>query len=130
MNIIESGHIRGVTTVALSSLAYLFGSFDGLLVALLAMMAIDFITGILKAIVTKELASRGLLIGAVRKIGMLAIVAVANILDNTFDINAILRSVTIAYFITGEALSILENWGQMGLPVPSGLKKVLKQLKD
>ncbi|MCL2353219.1 MAG: phage holin family protein [Defluviitaleaceae bacterium] len=98
--------------------------------ALLVMMGLDFITGVIKGIYLKEITSKKVFSGAVKKIGVLCIVAVANILDQTFDIDALLRSITIAYFMTGEALSVLENWGQMGLPIPKKLRGALKQLKD
>ena len=127
---LENIYIRGLFGAVISLSAYLFGGADALLLALIAMMGIDFVTGIIKAIALKDLTSQKMFIGGARKIGMMLIVAVANLVDGILELNGVLRSVTIAYFIANEGISMLENWAMLGLPIPGRLRDVLKQLQD
>jgi len=126
----ENIYIRGFIGGVVSIFTYLMGAADALLLALLAMMGIDFVTGVIKAIYLRELSSQKMFIGAARKIGMFFIVAVGNVIDSVLELGGVLRAVTISYFIANEALSMLENWALMGLPVPKRLQDVLKSLRD
>ncbi|MDR2166712.1 MAG: phage holin family protein [Clostridiales bacterium] len=127
---LENIYIRGIIGGAISLAAYLFGALDALLLALMAMMGIDFVTGIIKAAVLKEVTSQKMFLGGARKIGIFFIVAVSNLVDNILELGGVLRTVTIAYFMANEAISLLENWSLMGLPIPKKLKDVLIQLRD
>lgn len=110
--------------------AFLFGDFDLILQALLGLVVIDFITGLLKAAHNNELNSNVFFKGGIKKIGLLSIIMVANIIDNSLGLNGVVRSMAIGYYIANEALSITENWGGLGLPLPQKLVDMLKQLKD
>jgi len=114
-----------------AGLSYIFGSFDSMLATLLIFIVIDFVSGFIRAWVKKEFESRVFYIGGVKKIGILAIVAIATQLDRVvLGDNIILRSVTISYYIANEAFSVLENYGGLGLPLPKALKNALKKLKE
>ena len=114
-----------------AGLSYIFGSLDAMLTTLLIFICIDFISGFIRAWVKREFESRTFYIGGVKKIGILAIVAVATQLDRVvLGDNVVLRSATIAYYIANEAFSILENYGGLGLPLPGALKKALKKLRE
>ncbi|MCL2169515.1 MAG: phage holin family protein [Defluviitaleaceae bacterium] len=126
----ENIYVRGFYGGVIGILAYLFGGMDALMTGLIAMMGIDFATGIIKAVVMGELTSQKMFVGGVRKIGMFFIVAVANLVDGLLELGGVLRAATICYFIANEGISMLENWSLMGLPIPSRLKDVLAQLKD
>lgn len=111
--------------------SYLFGDLDAILLTLIVFIALDFVSGFIRATVKKELESRVFYIGGVKKIGILTIVAVATQLDRlVLGDTIILRDVTMSYYIVNEALSILENYGSLGLPLPSILRKTLKKLND
>ena len=126
----ENIYIKTIAGAAISLAGYLFGVADALLLALLAMIGIDFITGLIKAVLHKELSSQRMFLGGARKLGMMLIVAVANVIDNVLEMGGVLRAVTISYFIANEGISLLENWSLMGLPVPKKLRSVLGALRE
>lgn len=126
----ENIYIRGFLGGVVGIFTYLMGGADAILLALFAMMGIDFVTGIIKAIYLRELSSQKMFIGAARKVGMFFIVAVGNLVDSIMELGGVLRTLTISYFIANEALSMLENWALMGLPVPKRLQDILKSLRD
>ena len=113
-----------------SVLAYIFGSVDTMLITLLIFICIDFLSGVTSAIIKGELTSSKFYIGGVKKIGILLIVAVATQLDNLIiGEQTIIRVAALSYYIACEGISILENWGGLGLPLPKALKNALKNLK-
>ena len=117
-------------TAISTALAYIFGGMDTMLAILLVFIAIDFISGFIKAWVLKEFDSSKFYIGGVKKIGILLIVAVAAQLDQLMSIDSMaLRAVAVSYYIANEGFSILENWGAMGLPLPTALKSALANLR-
>lgn len=117
-------------TAVCTSLAYIFGGMDTMLSILIVFMTIDFISGFIKAWVLKEFDSSKFYIGGVKKIGILLIVAVSAQLDLLIAIDgAALRTVTISYYIANEGFSILENCGEMGLPLPEPIKNALARLR-
>ncbi len=110
-------------------LGFVFGGMDGMFFALLAVIIIDYITGCLVAIVQKKLSSEVGFKGISKKIIILALVGVAHILDSqVIRGGSALRTATIFFYITNEGISILENAGRLGLPLPKKLKDVLEQL--
>jgi toxin secretion/phage lysis holin len=111
----------------------LFGEFDGLLKALVIIVVLDYITGLCKAIYkggVKALSSRKGFKGIFRKFGLFAIVALAHMIDEyVIGSGAGLRTAAIFLFIANEGVSLLENAGDMGVPVPEKLLKILQQIK-
>lgn len=117
-------------TALCTALAYVFGELNTMLTILLIFIAIDFLSGFVKAWMLKEFDSGKFYLGGVKKIGILLIVAVASQLDHLIAVdNMALRTVAISYYIANEGFSILENWGAMGLPLPNALKNALAKLK-
>ena len=111
--------------------AFLFGELDGLFFALVAITTLDYITGVIGAVVTAKLSSKIGFKGIAKKVYMFVVVALAHIVDvQIFGGGTILRSVVIGFFIANEGLSILENAGNIGLPIPKKLLKALEQLKN
>jgi len=111
-------------------LAGLLGGADTLLYALACFTVADFLTGLIKAVVCKELRSERMFIGGLKKLLIFVIVAVAVTLDRLLpDSGVAFRSLTIGYYIAGEGLSILENAAACGVPLPEKLKSVLAGLK-
>lgn len=107
----------------------LLGGWDKLIMALIILMCLDYITGLIKAYYNKELSSQIGFKGLTKKVLILVIVAVSVVAENMLGIPAI-REIVIMFFAVNEALSILENSGAMGLPLPEKLKQALLQLRN
>ncbi len=111
--------------------ATLWGSLDGVMMALLAFIAIDYITGLMVAIANKTLNSSVGFKGLAKKVFILLLVLIANILDtHVMGGSGVVRGVVIAFYLANEGISILENAGKLGVPYPQKLKDVLEQLKE
>ena len=112
-------------------LSFLFGDMAGLMVALIALIILDYISGVIAAAVEKRLSSEVGAKGIAKKIFMLLIVALANIVDiNVIGDGHVLKTVTVVFYICNECISLIENAGRIGVPVPKKLLDVLEQLRD
>ena len=112
-------------------LGYFLGGCDGLLYALIAFMVIDYITGVMCAIINRELSSAVGFKGIFRKVMIFLLVGIANIIDvQVIGTGAVLRTAVIFFYISNEGVSLLENAGHLGLPIPEKIKTVLEQLHD
>lgn len=122
--------IQTICAVIAGIAGFLWGGMDGLLYALISFMILDYITGCLVAIVKKELSSKIGFKGIAKKVLIMALVAVGHILDTHILGGAFCRSAVIGFYIANEGISILENAGELGIPLPKKLIAVLKQLKS
>lgn len=112
-------------------LGYFLGGCDGLLVALVVFVVADYITGVMCAVADKELSSEVGFKGNCRKVLIFILVGIANILDvQVIGTGSILRTAVIFFYLSNEGVSLLENAGHLGLPIPEKLKLVLEQLHD
>lgn len=110
-------------------LGYFLGGCDGLLFALLAFVVIDYITGVMCAVADKKLSSSVGFKGICRKVLIFLLVGIANILDlHIIGTGSVLRTAVIFFYISNEGVSLLENAGHLGLPIPVKIKAVLEQL--
>lgn len=111
---------------------FLFGAVDGLFYALTAFVVMDYMTGVISAIIKKELSSRTGFEGVFKKIMVFVLVALANIIDKQVlgGTEGVLRSAVVAFLLANEGLSILENVSRAGMPVPKKLKGILSQIKE
>lgn len=110
---------------------FLFGQLNGLFYAVIAMMAIDYITGVVVAVLDKKLSSEVGFRGLVKKLFILVLIAVAHIIDaQVIGTGAALMTAVMLFFIANEGISILENAAALGLPIPQKLRDVLEQLRD
>lgn len=117
--------------VIASIFIFLIGGFDNLFLTLLIFIAIDYITGIIKAIYQKKLNSKLGIKGILKKLGYIFIVIIATSFDYLIgDKTMAVRTLCIYFFISNEAISILENWGSMGLPLPKKIFQIFESLKD
>lgn len=108
---------------------YLFGKvamFDLLLLA----MGVDIITGIMKAWKNKRLRSRSGYYGYLKKIATLALIIVANIIDQMCSLNGWFASASVAYYLLNELISIVENANELGVKVLPGLADKLHVLQN
>ena len=98
---------------------------------LVAVVTIDYITGLGAAFVGKRLDSRVGSRGIVKKVGFFVLVALAHLIDKGTGMSApVLQTATIWYLVGNEGISITENLGEIGVPIPEALTKALKRLKD
>ena len=112
-------------------LGYFLGGCDGLLIALLLFVITDYITGVMCAIADKKLSSAVGFKGICRKVLIFLLVGIANILDmQVIGTGSVLRTAFIFFYISNEGVSLLENAGHLGLPIPVKIKSVLEQLHD
>ena len=112
-------------------LGYFLGGCDGLLYALIAFVAIDYITGVMCAISDKTLSSEVGFKGICRKVLIFLLVGIGNIIDvQVLGSPGVLRTAVIFFYLSNEGVSLLENAAHLGLPVPDAIKTVLEQLHD
>ena len=112
-------------------LGYFLGGCDGLLYALIAFVVVDYITGVMCAIADHSLSSEVGFKGICRKVLIFLLVGIANILDvQVIGTGSVLRTAVVFFYISNEGISLLENAGHLGLPIPKKMKEVLEQLHD
>lgn len=110
---------------------FLFGGLDGLVIALVVFVIVDYVTGVLDAIINKKLSSAVGFVGIIRKILILLIVSVGHFVDAyLLGSGSVIRDACIFFYISNEGISILENVVEMGVPVPEKLVRILEQLED
>ena len=122
--------INFTTGTILTGALYLLGGWDIALQTLLTVIVLDYLTGVCKAIYNKKLNSGIGFKGIVKKLGYLIIVAVSVELDRIAGGTGAIRTLVIYFFVANEGISIVENWGSMGLPLPQKIIDVLEQLKN
>lgn len=115
----------GITT----GLIYLFGGFDVALSCLVIAIALDYVSGLIKAFYTKQLSSKIGFKGLLKKIGILILVMVAVLVDRVAGNTGAIRTLVIYYFVANEGLSIIENLAETNIPIPAVLKRALKAIK-
>ncbi|MBE5825257.1 MAG: phage holin family protein [Butyrivibrio sp.] len=126
-NVVTTGQyvITGIGGV----MGWLFGGLDGFLYALIAFVVVDYITGVLAAIYTRELSSEVGFKGIARKVIIFLLVGIGNIIDTEIlKTGAILRTAVIFFYLSNEGISIVENSARLDLPIPKKLIEVLKQI--
>lgn len=112
-------------------LGYFLGGCDGLLIALIIFVVVDYITGVMCAVADKKLSSEVGFKGICRKVLIFLLVGIANIIDvQVIKTGSVLRTAVIFFYLSNEGVSLTENAAHLGLPVPEKLKTVLEQLHD
>lgn len=112
-------------------LGWFLGGCDGLLYALVAFVVIDYITGVMCAVADRKLSSEVGFKGICRKVLIFLLVGIGNILDvQVIGTGSVLRTAVIFFYISNEGVSLLENAGHLGLPIPEKMKDILEQLHE
>ena len=112
-------------------LGYYLGGCDGLLLALVAFAAADYLTGVMCAVSDRKLSRNVGFKGICRKVLIFRLVGIANSLDiHVIGTGTVLRTAVIFFYISNEGVSLLENAAHLRLPVPEKIKAVLEQLHD
>jgi toxin secretion/phage lysis holin len=117
-------------TAAGGVVGWYLGGLDGFLYALIAFVVVDYLTGVLCAIVKKELSSEIGAKGIAKKVAIFLLIGIANLVDvNVLHDGSTLRTAIIFFYLANEGLSVMENSITLGLPVPEVLKNALAQIK-
>jgi toxin secretion/phage lysis holin len=112
-------------------LGWFLGGYDGFLYALIAFVVIDYILGVMCAVLEKHLSSDVGARGIFKKVVIFSLVGIAHIIDqNIIGDGGAIRTAVIFFYLSNEGISIIENSTRIGLPVPEKLKEILEQLKD
>lgn len=124
--------VKGCFAALGGYLGYFIGRVDGLILTLIIFVTLDYLTGVLCACLSHTLNSEVGYKGLFKKVMIFVLVGVANLIDLHL-INgdtSVIRTAVIFYYLSNEGISILENAGIMGLPIPAKLKDILEQLKN
>ena len=112
-------------------MGYFLGEMDGLMIALIVLMILDYVSGLLCAIADKKLSSAVGFKGICKKVFILMLVGVSNIIDmHVLGAGSTLRGAVLCFYLSNEGLSLLENAAHIGLPIPDKLRAILAQLHD
>ena len=112
-------------------LGWFLGGCDGLLYALVLFVVVDYITGVMCAAKDHKLSSEVGFRGICRKVLIFLLVGIGHVLDTQIiGTGSVLRTAVIFFYLSNEGVSLLENAGHLGLPIPEKLKVVLEQLHD
>ena len=123
--------IQVIFTAVGGWLGWFLGGCDGLLYALVLFVVVDYITGVMCAINDHKLSSEVGFKGICRKVLIFLLVGIGHVLDAQIIGNgSVLRTAVIFFYLSNEGVSLLENAGHLGLPIPEKLKVVLEQLHD
>lgn len=121
---------RGVVTFGGTSIVYLYGGWSALLGILLAFVVLDYLTGLTAAWVKGELSSAVGMRGIAKKVCIFAMVAVAHLVDIALGGGtSLVKDATIFFYLANELISIIENSGKIGIPVPEPIQKAVLVLK-
>lgn len=123
--------IQLVFTAVGGWLGWFLGGCDGLLYALVAFVTIDYITGVMCAVIDHNLSSEIGAKGIFKKVIIFLLVGIGHIIDaQVIGNGSVLRTAVIFFYISNEGVSLVENAAHLGLPIPEKLKDVLEQLHD
>ena len=112
-------------------LGWFLGGYDGFLYALIAFIVVDYLMGVMCAVLGKHLSSDVGARGIFKKVVIFSLVGVVHIIDqNIIGDGSAIRTAVIFFYLSNEGISIIENATRLGLPIPEKLRDILEQLKD
>ncbi|MDT3698859.1 MAG: phage holin family protein [Thermincola sp.] len=112
-------------------IGWFLGGYDGFIYALVAFVIIDYLTGLMVAVLERKLSSEVGFRGIFKKVLIFSLVGIGNMVDVYLLKNgSAIRTAVIFFYLSNEGISILENAGKIGLPIPGKLKNILEQLKE
>jgi toxin secretion/phage lysis holin len=117
-------------SIGAAIITFAFGGWTGLLTALLAFEIIDYITGCASAWKRGEMSSKVGTLGLAKKVLVLVIVAVGHLVDGVLGAPSLVMDAVIYFYMSNELLSITENVGEIGVPLPGILEKAIAVLKE
>lgn len=128
---IYSDKLNTLIAILGTAFTWLFGVWDLPLMALVTTMGLDYVTGITRGYITKQLSSEYGFRGLAKKLTIFYVLILAVVLDRILSGNSwVFRTLVCFWYTANEGLSILENVSVIGLPVPDRLVQTLVQLKE
>lgn len=122
--------VKGFIAVVGAAASYLFGGWGQSMAILLFFVVLDYVTGFIAAGIEGKLKSEVGLKGIAKKVLIFAVVAVAHQIDLfTGSDSQMIMGAVIAFYVWNELLSILENIGRTGLPLPDVLLRAVEVLR-
>jgi toxin secretion/phage lysis holin len=110
-------------------IGWFLGGVDGFMYALITFVVIDYITGLMVAVLERKLSSEVGFRGIFKKVMIFTLVGIGNIIDvHLIQNGSAIRTAVIFFYASNEGISIIENSAKIGLPVPQKMKDILKQL--
>ena len=123
--------LKGSIAIFGTVFTWLFGAWDMALIVLISFMALDYLTGLLKGWFNKTLSSDVASKGIAKKSLILIILIIAVLLDRLLNADTwVFRTLVCYFYIGNEGISLIENLGELGLPIPSKVREALIQLKN
>jgi toxin secretion/phage lysis holin len=110
--------------------SYLFGGWSIMLSILLTFVIIDYCTGLAAAAKEGKLRSDVGLWGIAKKVMIFGIVTVAHLIDTALGEAHLFRDTAIFFYLSNELLSLIENAGRIGAPIPPALQRAVEVLKS
>lgn len=124
-------NIQLVITALGGYIGWFIGGFDGFMYALITFVVIDYVTGLMVAVLERKLSSEVGFQGIFKKVMIFTLVGIGNIIDVYLIKNgSAIRTAVIFFYISNEGISIIENAAKIGVPIPQKLKKTLEQLNE
>ena len=130
MNTVYQNAVSGSISAMSTFVAFFYGDINVLVITALSFIVIDYITGVLVAISKHKLNSAIGFKGIAKKCWILIMIGVGNLLDNALNLNGVIKTLVCTFYIANEGISILENGGKLGIPIPQKVLRVLKTLKE
>lgn len=125
------GYIKVALGAIITAVSGFVGGMDGIMYAIITFISVDYLTGVAVAIKNKELSSEVGFWGLVRKVCIIALAGVAHLVDiSVMQGGDVFRTAVAMYYLGNEGISLLENCGNLGLPLPPKLLAILKQIKQ
>lgn len=121
--------LKFIVAVAGSAASFLYGGWSSLLNILLAFVILDYVSGVAAAAKEGKLNSSVGGWGIAKKVSIFVIVAVAHMVDTAMGDAHLFRDAAIFFYLSNELLSLFENAGRLGAPIPPGLQKAVEVLK-
>ena len=122
-------YFNAIVAVLATFFTYLFGSWDLALQVLIVFMILDYLTGVLHAYLIGQLSSEVGFKGLVKKCMILVVLIIGVMLDRILGTGTwVFRTLVCYFYIANEGISVLENVGNIGIPIPNKIRNALEQL--
>lgn len=121
--------VKSIVAAGGAALSYLYGGWSALLGVLLAFVVADYVTGVTAAAIEGRLSSQVGARGIAKKVGIFVVVAVAHLVDTTLGDGSMVRDAAICWYMANELLSLIENMGRIGVPIPPAISHAVEILR-
>lgn len=121
--------VKGVAAAVGAAVSYLYGEWSPMLTVLLALVVADYVSGFVASALEGRLSSAVGFRGIARKIAIFALVAIGHLIDGAIGEAHLIRDAAIWFYAANELLSIIENMGRLGVPIPPVIQQAVAVLQ-